>query len=233
MSGGHDTEAKTGPGGPSVKQFLAHPFVHKPGTHFQYNSLGTYVLSAIVSKVTGQTVLDYLKPRLFDPLGIANVQWPTSREGYTIGGTGLKLCTEDIAKFGQLYLRKGKWNDRQLAPERWVELATSRLVPNESESHAKIGVDWRQGYGFQFWRCTHNAYRGDGAAGQLIVVIPEKDAVVAITADTGNMQGELNAIWETLWPAFGDMVLQENVEAQEKLKKVIAGLEAHPAKKTR
>jgi CubicO group peptidase (beta-lactamase class C family) len=233
MSCGHDTEAKTGPGGPTVKTFLAHPFVHKPGTHFQYNTLGTYVLSAIVTKVTGQTTLEYLKPRLFEPLGIDNPQWPSSPEGYTIGGTGLKLCTEDIAKLGLLYLQNGQWNGKQLVPQSWVKLATSKHVPNEAESHAKIGIDWRQGYGFQFWRCTHDAFRGDGAAGQLIVVIPEKDAVVAITADTGSMQGELNATWDKLWPAFGDKAQPDDAAAQEKLKQVISSLKAHPAQKSR
>jgi CubicO group peptidase (beta-lactamase class C family) len=111
--------------------------------------------------------------------------------------------------------------------------ATSKQVPNDAESHTKIGVDWRQGYGFQFWRCTHDAYRGDGAAGQMAVVIPEKDAVIAITADTGNMQGELNAVWDKLLPAFGDTALPEDSAGQHKLKRVIAGLEAHPAKKTK
>jgi CubicO group peptidase (beta-lactamase class C family) len=212
---------------------LSHPFVHKPGTNFQYNSMGTYALSAIVTKVTGQTTLEYLKPRLFEPLGIDNPQWAGSPEGHTIGGTGLKLCTEDIAKFGLLYLQKGEWNGKELIPQRWVELATSKQVPNDAESHTKIGVDWRQGYGFQFWRCTHDAFRGDGAAGQFIVVIPGKDAVVAITADTGNMQGELNAIWDKLLPAFGDRALPDDAAAQDRLKRVIAGLESHPAKKTR
>jgi CubicO group peptidase (beta-lactamase class C family) len=233
MSGGHDTEPKTEAGGPSVKTFLAHPFVHKPGTHFLYNSMGSYTLSAIVTKVTGQTTLEYLKPRLFEPLGIENPQWPSSPEGNTIGGTGLKLCTEDIAKFGQLYLQLGKWNGKQLIPRQWVEQATSKHVPNEQGSHAKIGVDWRQGYGFQFWRCTHNAFRGDGAAGQFIVVIPDKDAVIAITADTGSMQGELDAIWDKLFPAFGVEALPDDAAAREKLKQAIARLEAHPNKKAK
>jgi CubicO group peptidase (beta-lactamase class C family) len=104
-------------------------------------------------------------------------------------------------------------------------------VPNEEESHAKIGIDWRQGYCFQFWRCTHNAYRGDGAAGQLMVIIPDKDVVVAITAETGNMQGEMNAIWDKLWPAFKDKALAEDAAGQEGLKQALAKLEAHPAKK--
>ena len=233
MSGGHDTEPKTGAGGPTVKQFLAHPFVYKPGTHFQYNSMGSYTLSAIVTKVTGQTSLEYLKPRLFEPLGIDNPQWASSPEGNSIGGSGLKLCTEDIAKLGQLYLQKGKWNGKQLIPQHWIEQATSKQVPNEQESHSKIGVDWRQGYGFQFWRCTHNAFRGDGAAGQIILVIPDKDAVIAVTADTGNMQGELNAVWDKLFPAFGTEALPDDAAGQEKLKQAIAGLEAHPAKRSR
>jgi CubicO group peptidase (beta-lactamase class C family) len=231
MSCGHETEPKAVGGTPSVKQFLAHPVPHLPGTHFQYNTMGSYTLSAIVTKVTGETVLDYLKPRLFEPLGIEHPDWQASSEGYSLGGSGLKLCTEDIAKFGQLYLQKGKLNGKQLIPEKWVELATIKQVPNEQEGHAKIGVDWTQGYGFQFWRCTHNAFRGDGAAGQLCVVIPDKDAVIAITANTGNFQGEMNAIWDKLYPAFQDKPLPENTAAEQNLKEAVARLEAHPAKK--
>jgi CubicO group peptidase (beta-lactamase class C family) len=231
MTCGHDTEPKAVRGAPSVKQFLAHPVVYKPGTHFQYNTMGSYTLSAIVTKVTGQTSLDFLKPRLFEPLGIDHPQWDSSPEGYSLGGYGLKLCTEDIAKFGQLYLQKGKWNGKQLIPEQWVEQATSKQVPNDQEGHSKIGIDWQQGYGFQFWRCTHNAFRGDGAGGQLCVVIPEKDAVVAITADTSNFQGEMNAIWDKLYPAFGADALSGDAAGEEKVKQVIANLEAHPARK--
>jgi CubicO group peptidase (beta-lactamase class C family) len=231
MTGGHDTEPKEVNGDPSVKQFLAHPFVYKPGTHFQYNSMGTYVLSAIVTKVTGQTAMQYLKPRLFEPLGIENPEWKSSSEGNSIGGHGLYLCTEDIAKFGQLYLQKGKWNGKQLVPKNWVKQATRKQVPNDQESHANIGVDWKQGYGFQFWHCTHDAFRGDGAGGQFCVVIPDKDTVVAITADTGNMQGELNAIWDNLYPAFQSKALPEDAAGQEKLQQAIANLTAHPEKK--
>jgi CubicO group peptidase (beta-lactamase class C family) len=231
MSCGHDTEPKATGGGPSVKQFLAHPVPHTPGTHFQYNTMGSYVLSAIVTKVTGQTELEYLKPRLFDPLGIENPTWDTSPEGNSLGGYGLKLCTEDIAKFGQLYLQKGKWHGKQLIPESWVAQATSKQVDNDKEGHSKIGIDWVQGYCFQFWRCTHNAFRGDGAAGQLCIVIPDKDVVIAITADSGNFQGEMNAIWEKLYPAFTDGALPEDSAAHEKVKEAVSKLEAHPVKK--
>jgi len=231
MTCGHEVEAKAERGAPSVKQFLAQPVLHKPGTHFLYNTLGSYTLSAVVTKVTGQTSLELLKPRLFEPLGIENPEWPSSPEGNSLGGYGLKLRTEDLAKFGQLYLQKGKWNGKQLVPEKWVDQATSKQVPNDQEGHSKIGIDWVQGYGFQFWRCTHNSFRGDGANGQLCVVIPEKDAVVAITADTGNFQGEMNAIWEHLYPALQSEALPENASGVEKLKKIMAALEAHPAKK--
>jgi len=231
MSCGHDTEAKSPRGAPSVKDFLAQPVPHNPGTHFLYNTLGSYTLSAIVTKVTGQTSLEFLKSRLFEPLGIENPDWPSSPEGNSLGGYGLKLCTEDIAKFGQLYLQKGKWNGKQLLPENWVEQATSKQVPNDQEGHSKIGIDWVKGYGFQFWRCTHNAFRGDGANGQLCVVIPEKDVVIVITADTGSFQREMNAIWDKLYPAFQSEALPENAGGVEKLKQSLAKLEAHPAKK--
>jgi len=233
MTCGHETEPKSVGGGPSVKAFLAHPVPHKPGTHFQYNTMGSYVLSAIVTKVTGQTELEFLKPRLFEPLGIEDPTWDTSPEGYSLGGYGLKLRTEDIAKFGQLYLQKGMWDGKQLIPRKWVEQATSKQVPNDQESHAKMGADWTQGYGFQFWRCTHNAYRGDGANGQFCIVIPDKEVVIAITAQTGDMQRELNVVWDKLYPAFQDKALPEDAAGQEKIKQVVANLEAHPAKRAK
>lgn len=231
MTCGHDKEPKIVNNAPTAKEFLAHPVPFEPGTHFQYNTFGSYMLSAIVMKVTGQTSLNFLKPRLFEPLGIEDPKWDASPEGPSLGGYGLFLCTEDIAKFGQLYLQKGQWNGRQLLPERWVAQATSKQVPNDQEGHSKIGIDWTQGYGFQFWRCTHNAFRGDGRAGQLCVVIPEKDMVVAITADANAFQQEMNAIWDHLWASAGDAALPENAAGQAKLKEAVADLVAHPAKK--
>jgi len=224
MSTGHEVEAKFTTNAPWVQTFLAHPVPHKPGAHFLYNTPGSHMLAAIVGKVTGQTVLDYLKPRLFEPLGIENPEWGTSPQGNTLGGWGLKIRTEDIAKFGQLYLQKGKWNGKQLLPASWVEQATSKQVSNGSDP----AKDWDQGYGFQFWRCRHGAYRGDGKDGQFCIVLPEQDAVIAITANTRDMQAQLNVVWDKLLPALHAKRLPANKQEQTKLQQTLANLAVRP-----
>jgi CubicO group peptidase (beta-lactamase class C family) len=196
-----------------TKTFLAQPVPFKPGTHFLYNTSGTYMLSAIVQKVTGQTVLDYLRPRLFEPLGIENPTWEASPQGISAGGFGLSIRTEDIAKFGQLYLQKGKWQGRQLVPESWVDAATARQTSNGSSPKS----DWDQGYGYQFWRCRNGAYRGDGAFGQYCVVLPEQDAVIAITSGVKNMQAVLDVVWDKLLPATQSTTLPPNEQAANQL----------------
>jgi CubicO group peptidase (beta-lactamase class C family) len=194
MSTGHQVE----PAGTNVKTFLAAPVPFKPGTHFLYNTAATYVLSAILQKVTGQTVLDYLKPRLFEPLGIESPTWGVSSEGVSLGGYGLNVRTEDIAKFGQLYLQQGQWNGKKVVPAEWVREATARQTSNGSNPQS----DWDQGYGYQFWRARHGAYRGDGAFGQYCLVLPEQDAVIAITSGVRDMPAVLNLIWDKLLPAM-------------------------------
>nr|WP_321521413.1 ChbG/HpnK family deacetylase [uncultured Macellibacteroides sp.] len=186
-------------------QFFATPFVHKPGTKFVYNSLGTYMLSAIVQKVTGQKVIDYLYPRLFCPLGIAGAEWQTSPSDVNCGGWGLFIKTEDMAKMGQFLLQKGKWNGKQLLPEAWFDEATSIHIMQPEANAGKLkpkDSDWVQGYGYQVWRCRYNAFRADGAKGQFIVVLPEKDAVIVTTANVDDMQAELNLIWKYILPAL-------------------------------
>lgn len=202
MSTGHDkdaTGAATGDkDGNWAKGFLADPLDHEPGTHFVYNSAATYMLSAIVQHLTGRTVLDYLKPRLFGPLGIQGATWEKCPRGINTGGWGLSVKTEDIARFGQLYLQKGRWNGRQLVPEKWIDAATTKHIDNGTDPNS----DWAQGYCYQFWRCRHDAYRGDGAFGQYCIVMPEQDAVIAITSGVGDMQAVLNVVWDHLLPAM-------------------------------
>ncbi|MSU63195.1 MAG: class C beta-lactamase-related serine hydrolase [Pedosphaera sp.] len=213
MSTGHQDETSPAPDKISAKSFLAHPVPHKPGTHFKYNTSATFMQSAIVQKVTGQTVLDYLRPRLFEPLGIENPMWAANSQGISLGGYGLSIRTEDIARFGQLYLQKGKWHGKQLIPAAWVEAATARQMSNGSNPAS----DWDQGYGFQFWRSRHGAYRGDGAFGQYCLVMPEQDAVIAITSGLKDMQAVLNLVWEKLLPAMQPRGLSQDRGTQKKL----------------
>lgn len=209
-----------------VKGFLSVPILHKPGSVFLYNSLGTYMLSAIVQKVTGQKVIDYLKPRLFDPLGITGMDWEVDPRGINTGGWGLRIRTEDMAKFGQLFLQKGMWNGKQILPAAWVEEAsTLKIIQHPDMPQSKRdSSDWEQGYCYQMWRCRHNAYRGDGAFGQFIIVMPEKDAVVAITAETPDMQEEINLVWQYLLPAMQDDKLPKDKDNQTKLTEKLASL---------
>jgi CubicO group peptidase (beta-lactamase class C family) len=224
MSTGHQTEPPRTPAQAWTKSFLAHPVPHKPGTHFLYNTSATYVLSAIVQKATGMTVLDYLKPRLFEPLGIERPTWETSPQGITTGGYGLSIRTEDIARFGQLYLQKGKWQGKQLVPETWVEAATARQTSNGSNPKS----DWDQGYGYQFWRCRHGAYRGDGAFGQYCIVLPAQDAVIAITSGVKDMQAVLNLVWDKLLPAMKSTSLATDDEGRKQLEQTLKGLSLRP-----
>jgi CubicO group peptidase (beta-lactamase class C family) len=181
-----------------VKAFLEHKVDYKPGTHFMYNSMATYMCSAIIQKVSGMSTLDYLTPRLFEPLGINKPTWESCPRGISVGGWGLSVTTEDISKFGQLLLQKGMWNGKQLVSGAWVEEATGYQTSNGSNPES----DWDQGYGYQFWQCRHNAYRGDGAFGQYCIVMPEQGAVIAITSGSDDLQGILNMVWEHLLPAM-------------------------------
>lgn len=220
MSAGHGAEIGTGPTAMTTRAFLAHPVPFKPGTRFLYNTPATFMLSASVQRATGQTVLEYLRPRLFDPLGIEDPSWDANVEGISLGGYGLSVRTEDIAKFGQLYLQKGRWDGHQILPESWVDLATSRQTSNGSNPRS----DWEQGYGFQFWRCRNGAFRGDGAFGQFCVVMPAQDAVVVTTAGLKDMQAVLDRVWQHLLPAMKPGRLARNPKALDALSRRLGSL---------
>ena len=213
MTCGHDVEPSgRGENVDWVEAFLAWPVDHKPGSFYLYNSLGTYMCSAIVQKVTGEKVVDYLDTRLFQPLHIDKPKWEESPQGINCGGWGLYLKTEDLAKMGQLLLQKGEWNSQQLIPAEWVAEMSKKQVDSVNpgtrmEDAAAKGMtpetsDWMQGYGYQMWRCRSGCFRADGARGQYIIVVPDKNAVIAITSDNGDLQGELNLVWERILPVL-------------------------------
>jgi CubicO group peptidase (beta-lactamase class C family) len=202
------------------KRFFSAPVKQKPGTLFYYNSPASNMLSAVVQKVSGQTMRDYLVSRLFAPLGIPPPYWEQTPQGLTVGSSGLHLCTEDIARFGQLLLQRGEWQGRRLLPAEWIDLATSRQASNGSSPDG----DWDQGYGFQFWRCVPGFYRADGAFGQFCIVIPQHDTVIAITGGTRDTAGVMKLLWAKLLPELRAAALPENPAALLSLRNRLAAL---------
>jgi CubicO group peptidase (beta-lactamase class C family) len=181
-----------------VRGFLLIPPDRDPGTVFAYSQPCTYTLASIIQRNAGMSLTRYLRPRLFDPLGIGHVGWHTFPPGREQGFSGLHARTEDIAKLGLLYRQRGRWEGAQLIPPEWAAEATSEQISNGGEASS----DWGQGYGFQFWMSRHG-YRGDGAFGQFCVILPEQDAVIVTTAYTLDMQAVLDALWSHLLPGLG------------------------------
>jgi CubicO group peptidase (beta-lactamase class C family) len=211
-----------------VKGFLSLPPEQAPGSIFCYNNGATFMLSAIIQKLTGMKLLDYLRPRLLGPLGITG-RWDETPQGMNLGFSGFHITAESIAKFGQLYLQKGQWQGKQLLPEAWVETATREHIPCAAPGEEST-ADWEQGYGYQFWRCQHNAYRGDGAFGQYCVVMPEQDAVLAINSAVQTMQAVLDLAWKHLLPAMTSTPLTEDAAARAVLSNHLANLTISPVK---
>ena len=201
-----------------VKAFLANDIEKEPGTVFKYDSCATHMLAAIAERVTGMKLMDFLKARLFDPLGMTSPWSTVSPTGVACGGWGMNMTTRDLARFGQLYLDQGIWEGKRILSREWVTLATARQTWSGAIAvTGEDGSDWHQGYGFQFWRCRHNAFRADGASGQYTIVMPEQDAVVSIHAGLRDMQQEINLVWDHLLPAFGPKPLPEDAAAQQAL----------------
>lgn len=162
-----------------LESFLNASVNGKPGTEFQYNSLNTYVLSAIVTKRTGETLTEYLTPRLFGPLGITKYYWETCPKGITKGGWGLFLCAEDMAKLGQLYLQRGKWNGQQLVSEYWIEISTAQHLKTQNDTY---------GYGYQLWMEQRpGSFEYNGMLGQNVIIYPDMDMVLVTNAGNKEM----------------------------------------------
>lgn len=190
-----------------VRGFLSVPLDEEPGSIFCYNNVATFVVGAAVQKRSGQSLVDYLTSRLFQPLGIENCYWQADSQGRNLGFSGLHLTTESIARFGKLIIDGGRIGDRQLLDPGWLAEATSYQTDNGSEANS----DWNQGYGYQFWMSRHG-FRGDGAYGQFCIVLPEQDALVITTSATTDMQGILDRVWQHLLPGFDDQPLADDQE---------------------
>jgi CubicO group peptidase (beta-lactamase class C family) len=203
MSSGHDHEtvveaSQVDPEHP-VRGFLHLPPQAEPGTLFMYNQPPVLALATILQRLAGERLVDYLRPRLFEPLGIEGLRWAQAHPGVDLGYSGVFTDLDAVARLGQLYLDDGMWNGERLLPEGWVATASSVQTPNPE----RVEPDWQQGYGFQLWRSRHG-YRGDGAFGQYMVVLPEHDTVVAFFSSTVDMQVVLDLLWEVLLPAMHD-----------------------------
>lgn len=213
-------------GTPWQKTFLSLPVVEKPGSKFMYNSGASFMLSAIVTKLTGKSAHAYLTPRLFEPLGIAGSTWTTNPDGINIGASHLRIRTEDIAKFGQFYLQGGMWNGKQLLSKAWVTAATTVEIEN-----GKRDSSWAYGYGYQFWMNPPGGFRADGAFGQFSMVFPEQDAVVAITSESISTKTTMQIVWDNLVPALnGKTALPGNTPAVDSLRRRFEALSYEPPK---
>ena len=224
MRSGHETCARAAcladPDGNWARGFISSKLTWEPGSRFAYNSAATYMLAAIVHKVTGLNCREYLQPRLFDPLEIEPGPWECCPKGINMGGWGLYLKTEDLAKVGQLLLQGGVWNGKQIVPADYLHEATAKHADNSMN----LQPDWIQGYGYQFWRSRHG-FRGDGASGQFMVVLPEEDMVFITTAGMENMQLILDALWDTVLPALSAAELPDDSTAQARLQSMLGSLE--------
>ena len=220
MTSGHDhcTMADMQHAPDWERAFFRTTPVYEPGTHFCYNSGASYMLSAAVVRATKESLCDYLRPRLFEPLGIAPRLWELSPQGIETGGWGFNLTTEEIASFAQCLLDGGRRDGRQVIPAEYLAQATSI----QSDNSMNDQPDWKVGYGFQFWRCRHNAFRGDGAFGQYAIAIPEQGIAIAITSGLRNMQQILDLVWDFVLPAAQNSALPPAAEEESALRQELA-----------
>ena len=204
MNTGHQTEPRHMTAD-YEKDFLESYVAHTPGSHFLYNTFGTYMLSAMLQKATGRKTLDYLREKFLDPLDMSPDIWTEeSPSGVATGGYGMNVRVTDIAKMGQFYLQKGRWDGKQLLNEAWIQDAQTPWSDNSWTREDKTD-DWAQGYGYQFWMCRpEHVFRGDGAFGQYCVVMPDQDMVIAINSGVDDMGAVLDSIWSNILPCVED-----------------------------
>jgi len=228
MSGGQDYEANILNSTDWVESFMDVEVVNKPGTIFKYNSIGSHMLAEVIFKITGQTLLEYLSARLFIPIGIYDVRWDKTPSGNQIGGWGIHLKTEDLARIGMLFLQNGKWNNKQIISETWINKAKTKQIDTFESIN---GHDWMLGYCYQMWCSTpKDSYRLDGAFGQFSIVLPEQNVVIALTEMSTDPQETLNLIWKHIVSGMSLNILNNDV-SDKKLSKVLSELSIQDNKK--
>ena len=168
-----------------VRIFLDLPVTHAPGTHFVYNTGATYMLSAILTRVTGKSALELANEWLFGDMGIEGATWDSCPRGISLGGTGLHIKPRDMLRMGMLLLARGRWKDKQLVSPDYIDRATRKHIENRS-GDPNQDPNWASGYCYQIWRCAFDAFRADGMGGQFIVCLPALDMIVVFTSALGN-----------------------------------------------
>ena len=224
MSTGHHADTLdgfAGQGEESVGVFLAAEPEEEPGSWFLYHNGASRVLALAVQRRTGTRLVDYLRPRLLDPLGVDRAVW-TRWAGTDLGHSGLHVDTDTLARLGLLLLKHGEWEGRQLLPAGWVEQASR--ASSDTSQHPDP-ADWKAGYGYQMWRSRHG-FRADGAYGQFALVVPEHDLVVAVTSCTETTHAVLDAVWEELLPHLTPGSLPADPQAHGRLVEALAGAAA-------
>ncbi len=229
MSVGHASTSYAGSGESQVRSFLAAPFAHEPGTSFAYNITASHMLSHIITRVSGVTIHEYLKPRFLDPLGIEDVIWEMDNDGINMGNGGSHMKTSDMAKMGLFLINKGKWNGNQLLDPSWIEASVKPHIyqhPERTpEENEKAKDDGSQGYGYQIWMGRNNTYRAIGGQNQLIMVVPDYDFVLVCHSSIGDEAGFNELIYDML-PSMSDKKL--NAGKSFDLKAEISGYAIRP-----
>ena len=202
--------------------FFRTPFLDEPGTTFRYSNVATYMLSQLVTRLTGSDPIEYLTPRLFVPLGIEPPSSLRAPDGALPGYTGMRMTAREMAIYGQFYLQRGVWNGQRLLDESWFARATAKQIDTESS----IGAEWSQGYCYQFWRGTHNTYRFCGAHGQMCIISPDRELICVLQSgyDSHVLQYVADAFFSTIWDGMCDAPLPEDPDAQERLARTLDGL---------
>lgn len=217
MAGGHETEIPVMSFDEKwIEGFLAHPFLHEPGTFYKYNTPGTNMLAAVIKRKTGQNVTEYLRPRLLDPLGIGEItclQLP-DKDHVEMGGGGMQLCTEDMARFATFLLHRGCWEGKRLLEDEWFDHAVVKQIETAGDSEGHV-LDWAHGYGYQCWMCAlPGSYRADGAFGQFGFVFPTLDTIIVTTMAAEQTQTFVTSMMNHIVFPISEEVLPESEDAK-------------------